>query len=114
MENAVNIEEYEPSQEELDLMAAKQLLLELKMIKNRIYTSNTLVNSMLIVQIKMILKGLMTKYNEAGMLKGEFVTLKLSNRSKHANIDFVYSQNLRILMSKVVEALPTPETSDKE
>lgn len=109
MENPViQIEEVEPTQEEIELQAAKQLLLELKMIKKRIYDSGTLVNSMLIVQIKQVLRGLISKYNNVGLFEGEFITLKLSNRTKHANIDFVYSQRLQYLMSKVVDTLPKP------
>ena len=89
--------------EEVELQAAKQLLLELKMIKKNVYESNAIINSMLIVQIKQLLRGLVRKYNDYGLFIGENITLKLSNRSKYANINFVYSQKLNVLLSKVIE-----------
>jgi hypothetical protein len=91
--------------EEVELQAAKQLLLELKTIKKNVYDSKTLINSILIIQLKQLLRGLIHKYNDYGLFIGENITLKLSNRSKHANIDFVYTQKLNILLGKVVEEL---------
>lgn len=85
----------------MDLQAAKQLLMELKMLKQKAYGNGTLVTSVLVVQIKQVLRGLMTKYNDAGLLIGENVTLRLSDRTKYASIDFVYSQGLRVLMDQV-------------
>lgn len=110
MENAVNIEitEVEPTQEEVELQAAKQLMLELQMIKKRIYDSRTLINSMLIVQVKQLLRGLISKYNAVGLFEGENITLRLSNRSKHANIGFVFSPKLHLLMDRIVAELPKP------
>jgi hypothetical protein len=101
----VTMEEREPTAEELDLMAAKQLLMELTMIKKRIYESGTLINGVLVIQVKGIVASLMRKYNEAGMLVGEVVTTKLSDYSKHASVFFQYSPRLKALMKQVVEQL---------
>lgn len=86
----------------MELQAAKQLLMELKMLKQKAYGRGTLVTSVLIVQIKQVLRGLMKKYNDAGLLIGENVTLRLSDRTKYASIDFIYSQGLRALMDEVM------------
>lgn len=107
---AVNIEfvEVEPTQEEVELQAVKQVLIELRMIKKRIYDSKTVINSMLIVQLKQILRGLIKKYNDYGLLIGENITLRLSDHSKHTSIDFVYSQRLKMLVDRVIQELPKP------
>lgn len=113
----IEVEEQVPSAEEmeqLELAAAQQLLLELKMIKKRIYESNTLINSVLIVQVKAILRSLIRKYNDYGFFQGENITLKLSNRSKYANLDFVYSQKLHLLFDKIVANLPKPDEKGNE
>ena len=104
----IEIEEREPTQEELDLMAAKQLLMELSMIKRRIYESGTVINCVLVVQVKGIVASLMRKYNEVGMLQGESITVKLSDYGKHANFIFKYSPKLQALMKQVAETLPKP------
>ena len=104
----IEVEEREPTQEELELMAAKQLLMELTMIKRRVYESGTLINGVLVVQIKGIVAGLMKKYNEVGMLQGETVTTKLSDYGKHASIYFKYSPRLEQLMKQVADSLPKP------
>jgi hypothetical protein len=101
--NSVIVDEVEPSLDELEIQAVKQLLIELKTIKKIIYDSGTLINGVLIIQIKGILKALMRKYNEYGLLVGENVTLKLSDYSKHASIDFVYSQRLLQLIAEGVD-----------
>ena len=106
---AINIDEYEPTLEELEFMAAKQLLLELKMIKKRIYDSGTVMNSMLVVQIKQILRGLMTKYQGFGMFIGETIELKLNGRGKFASFNFVYSKKLDELFAKVVADIQKQE-----
>lgn len=97
----VTIEEREPTQEELDYAAAKQLMVELGMIKRRIYDSGTLINGVLIVQVKGMIASLMRKYNEVGMLQGESVTLKMSDYSKHASLTFKYSPKLDVLMAQI-------------
>lgn len=90
-----------PEEATMEYEAAKQLLAELLMIKRRIYDSKTLVSSVLIVQIKQVLRGLIRKYNDAGLLVGENITLVLSDKTKYANIRFGYSQHLQFLISLV-------------
>lgn len=99
---SVEAMEIEITLDDLELQAAKQLLVELKMIKKRIYDSGTLINGILVIQIKGVLKGLIYKYNSYGLLMGENITLSLSSYSKHANMDFVYSPKLQQLMQLVV------------
>jgi hypothetical protein len=105
---SIDIEEFEPTLEELELQAAKQLLLELKMIKKRIYDSGTVMNSMLVVQIKQLLRGLMSKYQGFDLFKGENITLKLKGHGKFASFDFVYTDRLNQLFAQVVTELPPP------
>lgn len=110
-EDMVNAEEQQKAdQAELNKHAAKQLMIELMMIKKRIYESGTLVNSVLIVQIKQILRGLMRKYNDAGMLVGENVTLVLSDKTERASIRFAYSPGLQMLVRQVEENLKGDKT----
>lgn len=89
-----NVSEVEPTIEEVEQAAAKQLLIELTKIKNQVYSSKTLINSMLIVQLKMLTRGLISKYNSYGLFLGETITLELSSRSAKANFRFVYSPKL--------------------
>lgn len=105
----VKIEEQEPTQEELELMAAKQLLMELQLIKKKIYDSKTLMNGMLIMQVKFLLNGLIKKYNAVGLLAGENVSLKMGGRGKFASMFFEYTPGLKVLMEKVVATLPPPQ-----
>jgi hypothetical protein len=107
----MTVEEREPTPEELQLMAAKQLLIELQMIKRRIYESGTLMNGMLIMQVKFLLNGLMKKYHDAGVLLGENVALKMGGRGKHASMFFEYTPGLKTLIQQVVDALPKPEAT---
>lgn len=103
-----SVEEVEPTLEEVEKQAAKQLLLELKMIKKKIYDSNTVMNSMLVVQIKQILRGLMSKYNGVDLLLGEHVTLKMRGHGKYASFDFVYTPRLSAMFAEIVKELPKP------
>ncbi len=102
----VTSEEREPTPEELELMAAKQLLVELHMIKRRIQTSGTVLNGMLIVQVKFLLNGLIKKYNDVGLLIGEKVELKLARAGKSRSTEemfYQYSPKLQALVNEVVE-----------
>ena len=83
-----NIEEAEPTLEELEKMAAKQLLSELFMVQRRIY--GIAMNSMLLVQLKQITRGLVSKYHTAGLFIDENIDVK-----------FLRQQN-------TVELVPTP------
>ncbi len=83
-----NIEEAEPTLEELEKMAAKQLLSELFMVQRRIY--GIAMNSMLLVQLKQITRGLVSKYHKAGLFIDENIDVK-----------FLRQQN-------TVELVPTP------
>lgn len=96
------VEEVEPTLEELEFLAAKQLAVELAMLRNRIYKSNTLMNSVLIVQIKQILRGFIRKYNEFGFFKGETLQLDLRGRrrDKFANFSFTASTRLKLLLDQ--------------
>lgn len=85
--------------------AAKQLLMELTNIKNNINNSRTKITSVLVVQLKQILRGLIKKYNQAGLLEGEFVTLRLSDRTAYAQVGFVYSQGLQSLVERIKASL---------
>ena len=84
-----------------DFEAAKQLRAELSMIKGRVLSSGTLMNSILVTQLKMVLRGLIKKYNEAGLLLGENVTLVLNGHGRHSGFRFAYSQGLQILIEEV-------------
>lgn len=107
IEEAILSEE-EPTLEEVEKQAVKQLLLELNMIKNKVRDSGTVMNSMLVVQIKQLLRGLMSKYQTFGLLQGENVELKLNGLSKHATFDFKYTPRLNELISEVLSSLPKP------
>jgi hypothetical protein len=85
----------------MQLNAAKQLRVELAMIKNRIESSGTLMNSVLIVQLKQIIRGLVKKYQDAGLLIDQNVTLVLSDKTRYARIRFAYSQGLQIMMTQI-------------
>lgn len=102
-EVAVNIEEVEPTLEELEYSAAKQLSIELRMIQRRIFESGTLMNGVLIVQIKGVLASLIKKYNEFGLLGGENVKLKLSQHGRMGQIYFEYTPRLNKLMDQVIQ-----------
>lgn len=108
IEESVEIEEVEPTLEEVEKQAAKQLLIELKMIKQKIYDSGTVMNSMLVVQIKQLLRGLMSKYNAVGLLIGESVQLKMAGHGKYASFMFVYTPRLDALFAEIVKELPKP------
>lgn len=95
--------EIESTQQELELMAAKQLLMELLNLKQYIYSKNMVITGMLIVQLRFVINGLMSKYNKAGMLIGQHVNVKvIDKKSKHASIAFEYSPELQSLMKQVV------------
>jgi len=102
------IEEDEPTIEEVERQAVKQLILELNMIRSRVRDSGTVMNSMLVVQIKQLLRGLMSKYQTFGLLQGENVELKLNGLSKHATFDFKYTPRLNELINEVLSSLPKP------
>jgi hypothetical protein len=104
----IDIEEVEPTLEEVEKQAAKQLLLELKMIKQKIYDSGTVMNSMLVVQIKQLLRGLVTKYNNIGLLIGENVSMKMNGHGKYASFSFLYTPRLDALFAEIVSELPKP------
>lgn len=90
-----------PDQVSLDYEAAKQLRMELSMIKGRVLSSNTFMNSILVTQLTMVLRGLIAKYNNAGLLKGENVTLVLNGHGRYAGFRFAYSQGLHVMMKKI-------------
>ena len=94
---------------ELELSAAKQLLAELSMIKKHVYDSGTLT-PMLLIQMKQIVRGLVNKYNLAGLLLDQEVEVKLSDYSKYPNIEFKYTPELKLMMAKVVKQV----TENKE
>jgi len=98
----VTIEEREPTQDELNLMAAKQLLTEILMIKRRIQESKTLLNGMLIAQVRFVMNGLIKKYNNVGLLLGETVELKLTGYKPTDTIYLKYSSGLQELFDQVV------------
>lgn len=103
----VEVEEREPTPEELELMAAKQLLIELHMIKRRIQTSGTILNGVLVVQVKFLLNGLIKKYNNSGLLLGEKVELKLAQGGKSRSTSemwYKYTPKLQNLVNEVVAA----------
>lgn len=99
----IEVEDREPTQPELDLMAAKQLLTELTMIKKRIYQSGTLMNGVLVVQIKGVIGGLMRKYHEAGVLLGENTVLKMQGYDSRASFSYIYTPYLKTLMEKATQ-----------
>lgn len=100
-----SVEDLEPTQADLEVMAVKQLMMELNMIKRRVYESKTLMNSVLIVQIRGVLNGLIRKYNEASLFLGETIDIKLSDYGKHASIIYVYSPVLGLLIKSVVQEI---------
>lgn len=110
----VTMEEREPTQEELEIMAAKQLMIELQMIKRRIQESGTLLNGMLIMQVKFLLNGLMKKYHNLDLLKDEQVELKLTGRRINDTIQFKYSSGLQKLIDKVVRGEIERQKLDSE
>ena len=99
------VEEVEPTVEQLEEMAAKQLLLELTRIKNQVYNSKTVMNSVLVTQLQQLARGLTTKYNTFGLFKGETIKVKLSNYGKRANFRFVYSPRLNTLMTAALASV---------
>lgn len=102
MENVIVVDSLASELE--DFEAAKQLRAELAMIKSRIYASGTVMNSILIMQLKMIIRGLIKKYNDAGLLQGENITLVLKGRGRQAGFAFAYSQRLQYLIQSVEDA----------
>jgi hypothetical protein len=110
----VTIEEREPTAQELNLMAAKQLLTEILMIKRRIQESKTLLNGMLIAQVRFVLNGLIKKYNNVGLLLGETVELKLTGYKPNDTIYFNYSSGLKELFDQVVDQETKKQEEEKQ
>jgi hypothetical protein len=86
---------------ELELSAAKQLLTELTMIKRSVYANGALT-PMLLIKTKQMIRGLISKYHNAGLLLDEDVTLTITDYSSHPNIIFKYTPGLSLLMESVV------------
>lgn len=109
------VEEVEPTIEQVEQMAAKQLLLELTKIKNQVYASKTIVNSVLIVQLKIMARSLIAKYNSYNMFIGETIELQLSSYKSNANFRFVYSPKLGEYIKNATASLnqPKPEAVEK-
>lgn len=105
MEQDVNVVEVEPTIEQVELAASKQLLIELTRIKNQVYASKTVINSVLIVQLKIMARALIAKYNSYGLLIGETVKLELSSYDRRANFRFVYSPKLAAYIKEVTSNL---------
>jgi hypothetical protein len=95
----LEVQEVEPTQEELELQAALQLMNEVFMIKRRIY--GVAMNGVLLIQVKQLVRGLMRKYQECGMFKGEDIGVKFV--PKQNAIDFTPTEGLRVLFAKAAE-----------
>lgn len=103
MNNDLTIEDIEIAKKSLVLAAAKQLLLEMLAIKNQINGSNAIITSILVVQLKAVALNNLKRYQEQGLFEGENITLKLSDKSRYAKVDFLYSPGLLQLINQVKE-----------
>jgi hypothetical protein len=109
----VEVEEAaEPTVEEVELLAARQLLNELLMIKRRIY--GIPMNGVLLMQVKQLIRGLMRKYQEFGLFSDDDIAVKFIR--KQNAVDFTPSENLRKLFvtvtSEAMEAQQQKEQND--
>lgn len=91
---------------DLEFSAAKQLLTELMMIKQSVYNRGDLT-PMQLIQLKQVIRGLVGKYHNAGLLLDQDVTVKLSDYSKYPTISFKYTPVLEKLMFQVIQQLTT-------
>lgn len=97
----LKIDEVEPTQEQLEKAAAKQLMAELFMIQRRIYGIK--MNSMLIVQCKQLARGLISKYRSVGLFENDDVEVKYIK--KFGQIEFVPSPRLKELFNQISDEL---------
>lgn len=95
----LEVQEVEPTQEEIELQAARQLLNELFMIKRRIY--GVAMNGVLLIQVKQLVRGLVRKYQEVGLFKDDNIEVKFI--PKQNAVDFNPTEGLRVLFAKAAE-----------
>ena len=81
-------------EENLEYTAAKQLFTELSSVKSQVYMRGVPMNSLLIIGVRRTVAGLVKRYHDQGLLKGENVEVKLNNYSKQANLVFNFSKGL--------------------
>lgn len=112
MEQNVTVEEVEPTIEEVEQAAAKQLLFEITKIKNQVYASKTVINSVLIVQLKIMARSLIAKYNSYNLFIGETIELQLSSYKQNANFRFVYSPKLAAYIKQAAANLNQPKPEE--
>lgn len=93
--------EQEPTQEQIEREAAKQLMAELFMIQRKIF--GITMNSMLLVQVKQLTRGLMTKYRNIGVFQNDNVEVKLNGRRD--TVEFVPTTRLKDLFNQISEEL---------
>lgn len=98
----VEVAEVEPTHEELRKMAAKQLMAELFMLNSRV--GKAAMNSVLVVQIKQVLRALISKYRNVGAFdEHDDVTAVFFH--KQGRVEFNPTQGLKDLMTEISNEL---------
>lgn len=98
----VDVAEVEPTQEELRKMAAKQLMAELFMLSQRVRKSA--LNSVMVVQIKQVLRQLIGKYRNAGAFDEHDDVVPVFHH-KQGRVEFNPTQGLKDLMTEISNEL---------
>lgn len=98
----VDVAEVEPTQDELRKMAAKQLMAELFMLSRQVHRGA--MNSVLVVQVKQVLRQLIGKYRNAGAFD-EHDDVTAVFHHKQGRVEFNPTQGLKDLMTEISNEL---------
>lgn len=109
-ETDLKVEVQEPTPEQIEKAAAKQLLAELFMIQRRIL--GITMNSMLLVQLRHLSRGLMTKYRNIDIFLNEDVEVKFIRRLNR--VEFVPTPRLKELFTQISDELAEEAAKQKE
>lgn len=101
-------------EDDIEVQAAKQLLAELKMMRNQVYMNKGVMNPVLIINIKRVVRGTMKKYHNNDLLVGENVEVKLSNYGKYPDINFHFTPKLDLMMKNIIEEIKKKEQAAKD
>lgn len=103
-------EAVEPTLEEVEKQAARQLLNEMFMIKRRIY--GIPMNGVLLIQVKQLVRGLMRKYQEFELFTGEDIEVKFF--PKRNAVEFFPTAKLQVLFDTVVNEVQQKVADDNK
>lgn len=101
--------EVEPTFEELEKMAAKQLMAELLMLRKQMMGIQ--MNGMMLVQCRAVVRGLITKYRNIGVFQED--DIKVEFLRKQNRVEFVPSPYLEKLFNAISTELAA-EAAKKE